>query len=80
MKGDKGWIIYRYTDNPLGSVMEVEVIESQDRRGYMTVTVPSMFGGGTFRCLVAYHQIHEKQEDAEQVNRDEAKNWKPEDK
>lgn len=57
--GDKPFVIYRYVDDG-GTVVQAEVVEKPDKRGYLTVCIPGLFGPGPgFKCLCITSQLFE---------------------
>lgn len=64
-KGDKGWICYRYTAAGCRPV-PVTVERNQDRRGYVEVALPGLFGG---EIVILCHalSVTETQQEAEAI-------------
>lgn len=62
-KGDEVWVAYKYSDATREATRGV-VTEGRDRRGEVTVLLPSLFGGGGFsiRCHADHNTFDTKEE------------------
>lgn len=66
-KGDTGWIIWFFFPD-VGDVVQVDIIDGVDDRGYVVVALPGFFGE-KFRCLCWGYQVYSTKEEADEENK-----------